>query len=343
MRYKKVVGTGGIGSGMLFLSDKMETLGRSESRLVRLSPAKDYCKQHIVFYYISTLLKNIADVYPIGFVGRDSIGESLLHQMEEEGMKTDYIGLSNDAPTMISICLQYPDKEGCNFTATNNAARYVTSDYVLAAMQKIGIDESTIVAAIPEVDIDARLDMLKYGKEQGAYCVLSIPAAEAEEFKIRNVFQWCDLLAVNQEEAQALANSHDKGRGLAEQLFLQLKKENADLQLLMTCGKDGAYSVKEGNILWIPPVKGSAVNTTGAGDAFLGGTIAGIARGLSVQKDREDSYFGETELAAAVELGALCAGMAVECEDSIALNVNLESIGNKIQQEGWKKEPWFIN
>ena len=53
LKYNKVLGIGGIGVGMLFHTDINETLGRSESRLVELSEAKDYCKLHIVFHYIA--------------------------------------------------------------------------------------------------------------------------------------------------------------------------------------------------------------------------------------------------------------------------------------------------
>ena len=53
MGFEKFEGTGVIGLGMLFHGGKIETPGRSESSPVALSNAKDYCKQPIVFYYLS--------------------------------------------------------------------------------------------------------------------------------------------------------------------------------------------------------------------------------------------------------------------------------------------------
>ncbi len=90
MEFDKIIATGGIGTGMLFLSDRQETLGRSESRLVTLSPAKDYCKQQIVLYYTASLLKNTVPVYPIGYVGNDKSGSASIEEMRLQGMDVNH-------------------------------------------------------------------------------------------------------------------------------------------------------------------------------------------------------------------------------------------------------------
>ena len=340
-KYNKIVGTGGIGVGMLFHSEAMETLGRSESRMVILSDAKDFCKQHIVFYYAAVLAKGFSEIYPIGFVGNDANGRNLIAEMQREGMNTSFVGVCKDEPTMISICLQYPDKEGCNFTSSNNAAVHVTPGYIEECLDNIGIDGQSIVAAIPEVSVESRIEMLRRGRLHQSFNVLSVPAAEAEFFS--EAFSMVDLLAVNEEEAQAILHCDLRGEELAVTLYQMMKEKNAKISLLVTCGGRGAYSAAEGNIEFIPPLPGSAVNTTGAGDAFLGGTLAGIARGLPFQKGHSDSCFGETALGSAAELGALCAGMAVETKDSIAFEVTPKTIYNRIQEHNWRAEEWFIN
>lgn len=341
VKYNKIVGTGGIGVGMLFHSETMETLGRSESRMVILSDAKDFCKQHIVFYYVAVLAKDFSEIYPIGFVGNDTNGKNLIVEMQREGMNTRFVGICDNEPTMLSICLQYPDKEGCNFTASNNAAVHVTPEYIGNCLGQIRIDNQTILAVIPEVSPESRIEMLKRGRMYHTYNVLSVPVAEAELFA--NTFSMVDLLAVNEEEAQAILHCDLRSEKLAIALYRQLEKENAKISLLVTCGGKGAYSVTEGNLEFIPPLPGNVVNTTGAGDAFLGGTLAGIAKGLPLQKGHSDRRFGETALGSAAELGALCAGMAVEIKDSIAFEVTPETIYNRIRQHNWGVEKWFIN
>jgi sugar/nucleoside kinase (ribokinase family) len=337
-RYNKIVGTGGIGSGLLFLSERPETLGRSESRPVILSKARDFCKQHIVLHYAAALTRGVARTIPIGFVGSDIPGRDLLAEMSAAGLETTYIGVSEKDATMISVCLQYPNKEGCNITTMNNAALHVTPEYVRTSMDKIVIDGSTIVVALPEVSVESRLEMLNAGKGNNAFTVMSVLAAEAAEFVSGDILSCSDLLAVNEEEAQTLLGRAIVGRELARRLYAFLREFNPGILLLVTCGKNGAYTVDRNHIEYIPPLPVNAVNTAGAGDAFLGGALAGLARGLPFQKRRNDSRFGETKLESAVELGALCAGMSVEVEDSIAFHVTLESIQGRILGNQWEAE-----
>jgi len=342
MLFDKVVGIGGIGAGMLFLTDDNTTLGRSESRLVELSDAKDYCKLHIVFHYVAELLGNNASVYPIGFVGKDAHGNSLLEEINEAGMDSAYISSDLHLPTMLSIVLQYPDKETCNFTASNSACDKVTALYVKECMEQIGIDHFTIVAAIPEVQAESRIEMLRYGKEKGAFCCLSIPESEADVFKSSGIFDCCSLLAVNYSEALALCPCDGDEAETAKHLFADLQSYNPEIMLMVTCGEKGSLTIHKGNLEYVPPIPADVFVTTGAGDACLGGVIAGLAMGLPFQKGNNDTTFGETPLASALELGCLCAGMAIEKADSIAKHVGVSSIMERIRENGWKKESRFL-
>lgn len=335
MEFDKIIATGGIGTGMLFLSDRQETLGRSESRLVTLSPAKDYCKQQIVLYYTASLLKNTVPVYPIGYVGNDKSGSESIEEMRLQGMDVKYISQSPDFPTTISICLQYPDKETCNFTVDNSASGLVTPEYIVSAMEKIGVDEKTIVCAIPEVPIASRAAMMRAGKRKGALTILSVPASEAHEFEKLSVYEYVDILAVNMEEAQAVAGSSKVNEKLIIKLANKLGKVNPGISILMTCGREGAYTFVDETVEKIPPLHANTLNTTGAGDAFLGGTLAGIACGMKLQKGHNDLAFGDTTLVSAPELGTICAGMAVECEDSIAFHVSPFTIQDMIHKKEW--------
>lgn len=337
-RFTKIIGCGGVGKGLLFCSSINDTLGRSESRLVTLSDAKDYCKQQIVFYYIAEFLKDRAEVFPIGCVGNDSDGKELIAQMERQGMNVSCMELSDTAPTMISICLQYPDKEGCNFTAQNTASGEVTPQFIENALEKIGVDENTCLVAVPEISVESRVYMVKYGKQHGAYCAISIPAGETEEFEKQEVYRFCDVVSVNEEEAQAITRTKSQGKKLTEELLSYLKKYNPDIIVCVTMGNRGACLGSRERLQFVPAFPAHTVNTTGAGDAFLGSFISGISMGFPIFKDSEDSVYGESVLETVPEFASLCAGMAVENPDSIAENVTKESVLEIITQHGWKQK-----
>ena len=52
-KYDYIVGTGGIGKGVLFQFTDNTTLGRNESRLAELTETRDFCKLHIILHYIA--------------------------------------------------------------------------------------------------------------------------------------------------------------------------------------------------------------------------------------------------------------------------------------------------
>jgi sugar/nucleoside kinase (ribokinase family) len=343
LRYNKVVGIGGIGIGMLFCTNDNTTLGRNESRLAELSEAKDYCKLHIVFNYTAILLAPGAAVYPVGYVGNDANGLALINEIQQTGMDTSFVAIDKALPTMISICLQYPSKETFNFTASNSACNLVTPEFTESCLDRIGIDSSSIVAAIPEVQVQSRISLIRYGKKKGAFCVLSVPESEAQDFKASGIFSDCDLLSVNVHEALALAPGDDNEKQTTQRLYDYLKVLNPKIMLLVTCGKLGAYSVYKDRMEFIPSFPANVINTTGAGDAFLGGTMAGLAMGMSFQKGIDDIKFGDSPISSAVELGTCCAGMAIETVDTIAKHVNTGSIKEKISHFGWEREKWFLS
>src|SRR5690348_17315570 len=75
--YEVLVGTGGIGGGMIFDLEGDQTLGREESRAARLRPARDFCKLHIIAHYPAALLPAPFSVHPVGAVGLDDPGREM--------------------------------------------------------------------------------------------------------------------------------------------------------------------------------------------------------------------------------------------------------------------------
>ncbi len=333
--FNKVLGLGGIGTGLLFHSDIDTTLGRNESRAVTLSDAKDYCKQHIVLHYIASLCKDTC-VLPIGAVGNDSFGRQLLLDMQRVGMDTKYVATSDRFSTMLSICLQYKNKDGCNFSALNSAMSIVTPQYVTDCLSLEYIDSKTVAVALPEVSIESRVAFLSAAKSKGAYCVVSVAEGEAKEFLQTGAFNLCDLVAVNRAEAIAVAGLTDKPdlltttKDIALSLHEILSKKNANVNTLVTEGKHGGYTVTSKAISHIAAVDAPVVNTTGAGDACLGGTVAGLVLGYEFQKEDQqgDNYNLKDPSATAVHVGMACSGLAIQVKDSLVSDIDVNKLFN---------------
>lgn len=355
MAFTQIIGTGGIGTGVLFLLDGNRALERNESRPARLSEARDYCKQHIILHYAAKALSGRANVYAIGMVGADAQGRRLKEEMRSAGIDVSMVEESETHPTMYSVCLQYPDASVCNVTTGNSACLLVTETYLRSRLEthEIRADEKTILLAAPEVPVAARLGLLRLGATCGAFRVASLLVDEAEEFIEGGGLALTDLLALNETEASAVAgvkrrdlaerNGDERNAGsfqptereeearsdrtAIERCCARARAANPKIRLVITCGANGSYSYQDGLLEFIPPIETRVVSTAGAGDAYLSGVICGLALGLPFQR-------GKGNALRATDLGNFFATESVASIHTICETFHQEAVRNYLTLHG---------
>lgn len=340
--YNHIVGTGGIGSGIFFSLEGDHTLGRNESRMGRLEPFRDYCKQHIIMHYIAVLLgagkTGSFQSFPIGKIGNDDVGHRLRSMMEIAGMDTGHVTISNNAATLFSVCYQYPDHSGGNITSANSASNLLQPRDIDAFFENYAMNgKEGIVLAAPEVPLIARIHMLELGKSHGMLNVASVLSSEIEEFERLKGFELTGLLAVNIDEAQRIAKiegDQPETGDIVRACTSRLQKANPEMRVLITNGSLGSYFFYKGQLEFTPSLKTTVVSTAGAGDAFLSGTIAGLCCGLPLFKGFSSGELRELPLQTAVELGTVLASYSVTSADTIHEGANATSLCNYILQSG---------
>ncbi|WP_308639616.1 carbohydrate kinase family protein [Paenibacillus silvisoli] len=330
-RFTRLIGTGGIGSGMLFQLAEPHTLRRNESRLGVLTDSRDFCKLHIICHYPAVLLDEAdVNIYPIGKVGADAEGYALLALLEDADMSLSFVDTVREARTLFSVCFQYPDLSGGNITTSNSASGLVSpADIRRALAQLPPVGRKELALAAPEVPLEARMALLTEARARKSFTASSVLSGETDEFARLGGFELTDLLAVNRDEACRIAGTDESSDGgeIAERCYLALKLRNPAIRLIMTDGAAGCYSFEDGMSVFTPSLKVDAVSTAGAGDALLGGVISGLCCGLPFMKARSaDAYFGETPLDSAVELGVLLAALSVTSSHSIHPDADARSL-----------------
>ena len=326
MIFDSIIGTGGIGTGILFELDGDRPLSRNETRLARLSPTHDYCKQHIILHYLARLLSPEVSVRPIGLVGRDDAGDRLIAQMREAGMDVSLVGQTAERPTMYCVCMQYPDKAVCNVTTSESACSMVDVAYTRDALSRLipPIDDHTLALAVPEVPLEARLELLRQAKTAGAYCVASCLVDEFPGFAAGEGYRLTDLLVINEDEAAACCGSRETNmEALARACHAVLKRQNPSIRLAMTCGAAGSYVCEEDSVALVPALPARVVATGGAGDAYTAGTIYGLAMGLP---------FLPGQGLCAPMLGAFLAAESIAEADTIAGHIDRALTQNWLEQ-----------
>jgi len=327
--YRRIVGVGGIGTGIVFALEGAHDLSRNESRPGRLLDVRDYCKLHIVAHYPAVLLGARPEgapfhVLPVGKVGSDEPGRRLLAEMAAAGMDVRFVDAVSGSPTLFSVCFLYPDGSGGNVTTSTSAAAAVSAADVDLASD--WIDARTIALALPEVPLGVRHHLLKRAGERGALRVAALASAEVGAALASGLFADVDLLSLNEDEAGALADAAFPGEKLPPLLVAcarALRDAQPRMRVCLTAGARGAFVLDGEHWTPVPALAADVRSTAGAGDAFLGGVLAGLALGLPLAPADAS---GARPLTSAAELGVLVASYSVTSSHTIHPDADAASL-----------------
>jgi len=311
-RYEALIATGGIGSGIFASLAGNHTLGREESRSVRFLARQDYCKGHIIAHYASVLAGSGFHTILIGRVGDDLAGRQLIDEMHQAGIDTSYVEVTPRQETLYSVCFLYPDGSGGNLTSEDSASSHVSqADIALAEREFAAYAGCGIAVAAPEVPLKAREALMQLATRYHFFRAGSFVSAEVNHALNLGLFGMLDLLALNTDEAAVLVGLDAEAtpaHEIASAAAALLSSDFPHMALSMTAGQHGSWLWDGAQLLHKDPCSTRVIGTTGAGDAHLGGMIAGLAAGLS--------------LADAQELGSLTAALSVTSPHTIAPDVD---------------------
>lgn len=211
-------------------------------------------------------------------VGHDDAGAALLAGLDEAGIDTGNV--LRDASTATGTALILVEEGGINtVTVVPGAnARLGPGDVDRWAST---MREAPVLVLQLEVPIETVIHATEVGRRHGATVILN--AAPAAEFS-RRLHAGVDVLIVNEFEAEALAQSfsgdaqHGIGSSAAEWLAAGVKA------VIVTQGSAETLLFRQGRIDRIAPPVVEAVDTTGAGDAFVGAFALGVACGLDLRE-----------------------------------------------------------
>jgi sugar/nucleoside kinase (ribokinase family) len=338
-----LIGVGGIGSGLFFALEGDRTLGRNESRPARLLDSHDYCKLHIVAYYVAVLMGTPQGsgfhILPAGRVGDDPRGLELLKEMASAGMDTRAVELARGRPTTLSICFQYPDGSGGNITASDSASPALTPEDVdRAAIWMLPPTSGYIALAVPEVPLESRFHLLHRARDWSSFSVANFTPSEMEAALASDVLRCVDLLAINQDELEALVGNAvdpempEAGLDRCAQILSGMQPE---MRIVVTMGAHGAYGFEGGLWRHCPALPIAPVSTAGAGDALLGAVISALCVGAPlIVGGQPRRSFANAPVESALDFGVLLAGYKITSRHTIHPDANLASLLDFARTQG---------
>ena len=216
----------------------------------------------------------------VGAVGQDPVGHFLKKTLVQEGVDvTCMTAKSDQRSSMVLVDLDDEGERTFTFMVRPSADQFLTTDDLPEFSRGDWLHTCSIALANEPVR-SATIAAMEQAKNAGSRIsfdpnLRSDVWSNPEEMNVvvGKAIAMADLIKLSLEELQWLTGTNDAKEGLT------LLKEKIDASLVViTLGADGALFEYRGQVGSVSSVKANVVDTTGAGDAFVGGMLAGFSQ-----------------------------------------------------------------
>lgn len=214
-------------------------------------------------------------------LGCDAWGRLLREQMLHEGVNTDWVAEHDSAPTTAVVVLV--DGEGeRSFLApqARTATKYIDAASVRRAMPAIAQADFFILGyygRMPSLEPDL-IEILQEIRATGCRTVLESAGDGGDPRQLQALLPEVDLFVPSEHEARQQTGADDP-----HDMLESLRAWSPHTLLGIKLGERGAildHPNQERHHLPACTPQGPVVDTTGAGDVFLAGLVAGLIEGL---------------------------------------------------------------
>ena len=211
-------------------------------------------------------------VHMIGRVGRDGFAELALAELKAAGI--DLSSLERDE--LPTGCALIPvDRQGGNLIIVASGANRAAAERQVADAL---LGPQTVVMLQMEVPLTENWRLVERAKHRGARIVLNCaPAAPVPRATLAAV----DWLVVNESEAELLARDLSLSAADARSAGAAIAKAAATT-VIVTLGGEGAIAFAGADAWTIGTLPITPVDTTAAGDAFVGAFAAAMDAGADL-------------------------------------------------------------
>ncbi|XP_033733694.1 ribokinase-like [Pecten maximus] len=202
----------------------------------------------------------------IAKVGDDTFGKDYIQNFKDNEVMIEYVGVTSEAGTGVApICV---NQEGQNsIVIVAGANLLLTGDDIRAAEDVV--KESKIIICQLEIPAQSTLTALKLAKKHNVMSIFN--PAPAQSGLANELFTECDIICANETEAEILTGLPVKTKEEAFKATLALLDKGCRV-VILTLGLMGSVFASKENLTpkHVPAQSVAAVDTTGAGDAFVG-------------------------------------------------------------------------
>ncbi|MEX0144761.1 ribokinase [Massilia sp. LMS1-1-1.1] len=238
----------------------------------RTIPGGKGANQAVACARLSGKVAGAQQVAMVACLGDDAFGATLRAALVGDGIIDSHITtLPGVASGIASILV---DDNGQNSIVIAGGANDLLSPAHIDAAKEL-IEQADIIVLQLETPMATVVHAIKLARSLGKTVVLNpAPAASLPE----GVLELVDYLIPNEIEAAMLAGVSPEGADV-KALAAALQKLGSD-NVIITLGSKGVHAALYGGDFTFPAEAVKAVDTTAAGDTFIGGFVAGLASGM---------------------------------------------------------------
>jgi ribokinase len=217
-----------------------------------------------------------AEVTMVCKLGRDVFGEGTLENFRSLGVDTTHVSFTDDAFSGVAPIAVDPEGRNAIIIVTG-ANDLLSRDDLERARPAIAASE--VLVCQLELPVETTLAALRIAREEGVRTIFN-PAPAREDLP-EELYRLSDVLCPNEPETELLT-----GTAAGVEAARELLARGAG-SVVLTLGERGCLVVEGGGVTEVPVERVRAVDTTGAGDAFVGALATFLAAGRSLANAAE--------------------------------------------------------
>lgn len=218
------------------------------------------------------------DVAIVTKLGRDLFGENTLENFKDQDVDTRHVHFTGEAFSGVAPIAVDPEGRNAIIIVTG-ANDHLSSAEIDEARPAIAA--AKILVCQLEIPLEVSLHALRIAHEEGVRAVFN-PAPARSDLP-RELYCLCDVFCPNESETEILTGMPVGTVEEAERAARVMMERGAGT-VVMTLGERGSLIVTADGCEHVPVEPVNAVDTTGAGDAFVGSLAYFLAIGKQLEE-----------------------------------------------------------
>jgi ribokinase len=218
------------------------------------------------------------DVAMVGRVGQDRFGDALTQALANDQVDSTYVRVDPANPTGVALIVV--EETGENRIIVIGGANQKVSAQDIAAAEDL-LRHARMIVMQFEIPMEVIETVLPLAKRMNVSVLVN--AAPAYPIKAE-LIPLIDYLVVNEHEAEVLTGIPVLDLESSRQAARELVRRGAR-QVILTMGDQGSLAVSLLEETYVPSFAVAVVDTTAAGDAFIGGLVNSLIDSTGSMKE----------------------------------------------------------